>query len=182
MPAFNLKTLTSAVILAALLPSTLAAPSILHAHAPLTEYDANIMDRIDQHLGERFSSLKPGASTDLSRPAEPNLAHRELGHSHHGHKHVHRRKTAEASQTSTSHASANTKRGLTAPAIAGTQLLGAGNNSPAEYYFPDQISEALPTLPVVELVGNIVSAVSTNYGSFNGSGNIEVCFPLAHQD
>jgi len=175
MPAFNLnlKTLTSAVILAALLPSTLAAPSILHAHSPLTEYDANIMARIDQHLGQCSPFANSDATTDQTHPAEPNLAHRELGHSHHGHKHVHRRKTAEAVQTM-SHTSANIKRGLTAPAIAGTQLLGAGNNSPAEYYFPDQISEALPTLPVVELVGDIVSAVSTNYGSFNGSGNIEV--------
>jgi len=75
-----------------------------------------------------------------------------------------------------SHTPVNTKRGLTAPAISGTQLLGASNNSPAEYYFPDQISEVLPTLPVLELVGDVVSAVSTNYGSFNGSGNIEVRF------
>jgi len=52
MPSFDLKSLTSAVTLSALLANTLAAPNILHAHAPLSEYDANIMARIDQHLGE----------------------------------------------------------------------------------------------------------------------------------
>jgi len=65
------------------------------------------------------------------------------------------------------------------PVVSNVKLLGPSTNSPAEYYFPNQVSQSLPSIALNLLVGTIEDAVSTASGAWNGSGNIEVGLQLS---
>lgn len=118
---------------------------------------------------------------DLPFQAQPDLAQREIdnanyANSHnHGHQRFHQRRSTNAEVEQLTTTSSPVKRGVTAPVIAGSKLLGASTNSPAAYYFPNQISESTPTLSLLQLIGSVVDSVTTGFGLYNGSGNLAVC-------
>jgi len=117
--------------------------------------------------------------TEFFVTAHPGYATNQLNRVRRGHKHYHRHNydSVETNKLTTANGHGNDKRdNVKVPVVSNVKLLGGSSNSPAEYYFPNQVSAALPTIALNLLVGTIEDSVSTNFGAWNGSGNIEVKF------